>query len=150
MSGHISKHIHRPEIEAIREDRVIIATKDRKEMPSKTEGGLRVYFEFPSFTLDAHVTKVPPGGKSKLHRHMDEAIILILQGKGHSRIGDKQVQWQQGDVLFIPKWNWHQHFASPETGAEYFAVTNQPLLENLGRFNVTEEPEEGAHHSSSS
>lgn len=150
MSGHISKHIHRPKIEANSEERIIIRTNDRKQMPSKTEGGLRVYFEFPSFSLDAHVTKVPPGGKSKLHRHMDEAIILILKGKGYSKIEGKEVQWQEGDVLFIPKWNWHQHFASTETGAEYFAVTNQPLLENLGRFNLTEEPEEDAHKPSSS
>jgi gentisate 1,2-dioxygenase len=145
MSGHISKHIHRPGIEANPEDRVIIRTSERKEMPSKTEGGLRVYFEFPSFSLDAHVTKIPPGGKSKLHRHLNEAIILILNGKGYSKIEGKEMQWEEGDVLFVPKWNWHQHFASTETGAEYFAVTNQPLLENLGRFNVTEEPEETTH-----
>jgi gentisate 1,2-dioxygenase len=148
MSGHISKHIHRPKIEENREERVIIRTSERTRMPSKTDGGLRVYFEFPSFSLDAHLTKLPPGGKSKLHRHLDEAIILIVKGKGYSKIGDNEVQWQEGDVLFIPKWNWHQHFASPDTGAEYFAVTNQPLLENLGRLNLTEE--EDAHHSSPS
>jgi gentisate 1,2-dioxygenase len=141
MTGHISKHIHRHKIEANLEERIIIRKNDRKSMPSKSEGGERVWFEFPSYTLDCHITKLPPGGKSKMHRHMDEAIILIVNGKGYSKIEGKDVPWEQGDVLFIPKWNYHQHFASTETGAEYFAVTNEPLLENIGRYNLHDEEE---------
>ena len=141
-----SRHIHRPKIEPNYTDRVILKKADWKNLPVKeTAEGFRVYFEFPSYTLDAHLTRLPPGGRSHKHRHLDEAIILILRGKGYSIIEDKKVEWAEGDVLFIPKWVWHQHFADHSTEVEYFAVTNQPLLENLGKLNLTEEIEELTH-----
>jgi gentisate 1,2-dioxygenase len=121
-------------------DRLIIKKTDWGNLPTKQSAdGFRVYFDFPSYTLDAHLTRLPPGGRSHKHRHLDEAIILILRGKGYSIVEDKRVDWEEGDVLFIPKWVWHQHFADPSTEVEYFAVTNQPLLENLGKLNLTEE-----------
>jgi len=138
-----SRHIHRARIEPNLADRLIIKKADWDSLPvKKSAEGFRVYFEFPSYTLDAHLTRLPPGGKSKKHRHLDEAIILILKGKGYSIIEGKRIDWEGGDVLFIPKWVWHQHFADPTTEVEYFAVTNQPLLENLGKLNLTEEVEE--------
>jgi gentisate 1,2-dioxygenase len=125
---------------------VILKKSDWKHLPVKeTAEGFRVYFEFPSYTLDAHLTKLPPGGRSHKHRHLDEAIIIILKGKGYSLIEGKRVDWAEGDVLFISKWVWHQHFADSSTVVEYFAVTNQPLLENLGKLNLTEEVKEPLH-----
>jgi quercetin dioxygenase-like cupin family protein len=141
-----SRHIHRPKIEPNYTDKVILKKSDWRHLPVKeTAEGFRVYFEFPSYTLDAHLTKLPAGGRSHKHRHLDEAIILILKGKGYSVIEGKRVDWEEGDVLFIPKWVWHQHFADSSTDVEYFAVTNQPLLENLGKLNLTEEAEEQLH-----
>ncbi len=91
-------------------------------------------------TIDAHISELPSGGHNKRHRHMNEAIIYILSGKGYSIIqnGDKapvRIDWQEGDMFSPPLWWWHQHFnLDPDRPARYLAVTNAPLMISQGLF----------------
>ncbi|HET6781201.1 MAG TPA: cupin domain-containing protein [bacterium] len=91
-------------------------------------------------TIDAHISELPPGGQNKRHRHMNEAIIYILSGRGYSIIqnGDEtpvRIDWQEGDMFSPPLWWWHQHFnGDPDRPARYLAVTNAPLMITIGLF----------------
>jgi gentisate 1,2-dioxygenase len=92
-------------------------------------------------TIECHISEIKPGGKNKKHRHMNEAIIYILVGKGHSDVHDDnghamRVDWNEGDI-FSPRLNWwHQHFNDdPEKPARYLAVTNIGLMNKLGMFS---------------
>lgn len=89
---------------------------------------------FPSKSLNMFIGELPPGGHSGCHRHMCEACIYILSGKGYTMIDDKtKVEWEQGDAMFIPVMAWHQHFnGDPDRPARYLAGTNFPQMEKLG------------------
>lgn len=90
-------------------------------------------------TIEAHVSEIPPAGHSQKHRHMLEAIIYIVSGRGHSvlqcELNDPptRLDWEEGD-LFSPPLNWwHQHFNDdPEHPARYLAITNLGLMKSLG------------------
>lgn len=82
--------------------------------------------------IDLHISEIPPGGHTGMHRHFNEAIIHIVMGRGYSLIDDERVEWEEGDTLVIPVFAWHQHFnTDPERPARYIAATNVPLMERL-------------------
>src|SRR5712692_9810398 len=61
-------------------------------------------------TIEAHISEIKPGGRNKKHRHMNEAIIYILVGRGHSIVHDDnghemRIDWEDGD-MFAPPLNW--------------------------------------------
>lgn len=91
-------------------------------------------------TLDAHISEIAPSGHNNEHRHMNEAIIYILSGRGHSDIEtvDGQtfrIDWSEGDVFSPPLNAWHVHHNDDsELPARYLAITNVPLMEALDAF----------------
>lgn len=91
-------------------------------------------------TVDAHVSELPPGGHNREHRHMNEAIIYVLAGRGHSDIetesGERhRIDWSEGDVFSPPLNAWHiHHNDDPDRPARYLAITNVPLMEALDAF----------------
>ncbi|MEA2538606.1 MAG: hypothetical protein QOF11_2840 [Chloroflexota bacterium] len=115
--------------------------------PMRGTGG--AHFELSgNVTIEAHISEIAPGGHNRKHRHMNEAIIYILVGRGHSVISDgrggaeQRIDWQEGD-LFAPPLNWwHQHFNDdPDKPARYLAFTNIGLMKRLKLF-TKEQPAE--------
>ena len=91
-------------------------------------------------TIDVHISELPPGGKNNMHRHMNEAIIYILSGRGFSIIEEEgkepvKIEWEEGDLFSPPLMAWHQHFNGDlKKPARYLAITNVPLMNALGTF----------------
>lgn len=88
-------------------------------------------------TMACFISEIPTGGRSGKHRHFNEAMIFILEGKGHSIIGDgpteKRYEWGEGDLVSVPIWEWHQHFNDSTTEPiTYLGITNLPLLRAMG------------------
>lgn len=51
-----------------------------------------------------------PHSKSHSHAH-PEAYLYALQGRGYSKIGDKEYTWEEGDAVHVPPGMMHhQHF----------------------------------------
>ena len=65
-----------------------------------------------------------------------EAVIHVLQGRGHSIIDGVRYDWSDGDVLCIPVFSWHQHFNTGDRPARFLVHHNRPLMENLGFMHV--------------
>lgn len=88
---------------------------------------------FPAKSLNMFIGEIPPGGHTGCHRHMCEACIYILSGKGYTMVEDKKVEWEEGDAMFMPVMAWHQHFnGDPRQPARYLAATNFSQMEKLG------------------
>lgn len=107
----------------------------------KLRGSSGAHFDLAgNRTIDAHISELPPGGNNNMHRHMNEAIIYILFGRGYSIIeeegkGPVRIEWEEGDLFSPPLMAWHQHFnGDPEKPARYLAITNVPLMNALGTF----------------
>ncbi len=97
-------------------------------------------------TIEAHVSEIPPGGHNKKHRHLNEAILYILSGRGYSTIQvdgqpEERYDWEEGDLFSPPLDAWHQHFnGDPEKPARYLAVTNIGLMNKIGVFRKEQAP----------
>lgn len=106
-----------------------------------TRGSSSAHFSLSgNKTIDAHVSELVPGGHNNRHRHINEALIYILAGRGYTILqnGDEppvRVDWAEGD-LFSPPLNWwHQHFnTDPDKPARYLAITNVPLMTAMSTF----------------
>ncbi len=65
-----------------------ISFKDLKTHPvhrRKKRGSTSAHFALSgNRTIDAHISELSPGGRNKRHRHVYEAIIYILSGRGHT------------------------------------------------------------------
>ena len=129
----------------------IAIARNLKEHPvhaRKLRGNAGAYFEFKDMNvLNAHMSEIVPGGKSKKHRHSNEAIITIVAGKGYSILQkegepEQRIDWSEGDLMAIPAYHWHQHFnADVDKPARYLAIKNVPLMDKMGLFVVEQAPD---------
>ncbi len=118
--------------------------KDLKNYPvinRKMRGTSGAHFSVAGYrTIDAHISEIPPGGNNNMHRHVNEAIIYILYGRGYSIIEEEgqepvKIEWSEGDLFSPPLRAWHQHFnGDPDKPARYLAITNVPLMTALNTF----------------
>lgn len=89
--------------------------------------------DLPSRVLSVTIGELLPGQSSRRHRHNYETILYVISGNGRTHIGDRIVEWTQGDAVYIPVWSWHSHTnASGHEKAVYLACENAPMLQNLG------------------
>jgi len=97
--------------------------------------------------LQPHLSELPPGGVSVKHRHTTEAVLYIVRGKGHTVMHydgepEEHVDWQEGDLLGIPLWAWHQHFNDSETEvARYLAVQDTFTVKQMGLHQIERHPD---------
>lgn len=89
-------------------------------------------------TLGVHLSEIEAGGEKIGHRHVDEAVILIVSGHGWSELRQddskpmQKVEWKPGDLLSIPVNAWHQHFnSSRNETSRQLAFKNTRLLRRL-------------------
>lgn len=88
--------------------------------------------------LGMHISRLQPGAHNRGHRHLDEALILIVAGRGWSELRQSDdaemqvVNWKAGDLLAIPANAWHQHFnASDEEPTRQLAFKDTRFLRNV-------------------
>jgi quercetin dioxygenase-like cupin family protein len=56
-----------------------------------------------------------PRSKSHSHAH-PEAYLYALQGRGYSKIGDKEYTWEEGDAVHVPPGMMHHQHFNPSDG----------------------------------
>jgi gentisate 1,2-dioxygenase len=102
-------------------------------------------------TMMMFIEELAPGGSNSGHRHLNEALVYILEGRGYSIIDGTRYDWKQGDTIAVPLMSWHQHFnADPERRVVFLGATNEPLLRSMGLFEMEDAPGQGhAGHGSS-
>lgn len=88
--------------------------------------------------LGIHLSEIAPGGTKRGHRHVDEAVMLVLAGRGWSEFRQdddrpmQRVEWSRGDVFAIPSNAWHQHFNhDPDNPARQLAFKDTRVLRRL-------------------
>jgi gentisate 1,2-dioxygenase len=55
---------------------------------------------------------------------------VVLEGKGHSQVGDSSFDWAENDVFVAPSWTLQQHRAESE--AVLFSFSDRAAQEKLG------------------
>jgi gentisate 1,2-dioxygenase len=84
-------------------------------------------------TMGCHVQMLAPGLATETHRHTSSVVYHVVEGEGHSPIGDQRFDWQSKDVFCVPSWAPHRHVnASGSAPAILFSYTDAPVLRALG------------------
>ena len=97
--------------------------------------------------LQPHLSELPPGKASVKHRHTTEAVLYIVRGTGHTVIHfegepEQRVDWEEGDLMGIPFWAWHQHFNDSDSDvARYLAVQDTFTIKQLGLHQIERHPD---------
>jgi len=93
-------------------------------------------------TIACFVQLLRPGERTKAHRHTTSSIYHVVEGKGHTMVGDKKLSWEDKDTFCIPGWAFHEHVnESPTEPAFLFSYTDTPVMKALGYFREEPHPE---------
>jgi oxalate decarboxylase/phosphoglucose isomerase-like protein (cupin superfamily) len=107
--------------------------------PWSSRGGRGVFINHDASRTsnDCYVCEIPAGGQLTPRRALFEEMVLILDGRGATRVWNeagKQVEfeWQAGSLFAIPLNAWHQHSnLSGTEPAKLVSSTNLPPVLNL-------------------
>lgn len=81
-------------------------------------------------TIATFVQLLPKGFTSARYRSTDAAVIVPVEGKGRTRIGDMTFEWKPKDILVVPSWAWCHHEADEDT--VLFSFSDRPAQQKLG------------------
>ncbi len=90
-------------------------------------------------TLDCYLMACGRNLPTRRYRSTSNAVCVVAQGQGSSRIGDVDIAWGQNDVFTLPHWNWVSHTATSDD-AVIFMMTDRELLASLGYLREEEAP----------
>lgn len=79
--------------------------------------------------MDCYLVQVEKGSETVRFRSTGNAVCLVCEGNGTTRVGESTITWDAHDVFSLPHGNWITHRAS-ET-AVLFLVTDRDALRRL-------------------
>jgi (S)-ureidoglycine aminohydrolase len=99
---------------------------DHIQFKPHEKGGVRQFFDRPTSMLnrfDIHVTSLNVGFKShEPHTHVNEEIILMLEGNAEMQIGNDHQKANPGDVVLLGSNVLHNLTNVGNTACLYFAI----------------------------
>lgn len=112
-------------------------------MYSNTNDRLGVDFlverlNFPDIQcMDPRVVRIAAGKCNEYHRHAHESIFIVLAGRGEVRVGANRINAAAGDVVYVPRWVFHQtHNIDAATELVILAITDFGLTSAvLGNYD---------------
>ena len=81
-------------------------------------------------TMGAAVQWMPAGFESAAYRSTDATVFCVIEGEGHSMVGDIRFDWRPNDVFVVPSWVPVSHCAARES--VLFSMSDRPAQEALG------------------
>ncbi|HEY1484723.1 MAG TPA: hypothetical protein VGF84_01390 [Micromonosporaceae bacterium] len=114
-----------------------LRTLDLKPWPRRGGRGVFINHDASRTSNDCYVCEIPAGGELAPQRQLFEEMILVLDGRGSTRVWTDAGQsvtfeWQAGSLFAIPLNAWHQHHnLSGVESAKFVASTNLPPVLNL-------------------
>ena len=73
---------------------------------------------------------IAAGFRTAPYRSTDGTVFVVIEGKGHSKVGDSSFDWAENDVFVAPSWMLQHHRAESE--AVLFSFSDRAAQEKLG------------------
>ena len=117
----------RETLEIMRRDRTLDACHGSKvRFINPVTGG----YAMP--TLGAFMQLLPKGFSSAPYRSTDATVFSVVEGHGHTTVGDKKLSWHPKDIFVVPSWMWVSHEADDD--AVLFSYSDRPVQQAIGLF----------------
>jgi gentisate 1,2-dioxygenase len=106
-------------------------------LPRDADGGRRMRYANPLDggpvmpTMDAYLVDLAKGKDTESYRTTSNALCIVIDGEGESRIGDKTHKWSKRDIFTVPHWTWASHRAATEP-TRLIVITDREVLKRLG------------------
>lgn len=81
-------------------------------------------------TLDCHLIAPGAGRDTQAYRTNSNAVCVVAQGSGATRIGDQTIEWAKHDIFSLPNGNWISHRAA-SSDAILFRISDREILRRL-------------------
>ena len=107
-----------------------------KEGPAHACHGVKMRFVNPASggppmpMIGTYIQLLPAGFDGAPYRATDATIYCVIEGRGHSRIGDKTIHWKERDIFVVPSWHPVSHHA--EGQAVLFSASDRPVQQTFG------------------
>ena len=79
--------------------------------------------------MDCYLVQIDKGAETIRFRTTSNAVCLVCEGRGTTKVGEDTIAWEKRDVFSLPHGNWITHKAD-ET-ATLFLVTDRDALRRL-------------------
>lgn len=93
---------------------------------------LGIITDCPARTMAFVYQSIPAGEATDLQRHAHESVHFVIEGSGHSDIGERVETWSQGDLVYTPPWAWHRHYSDTAGDVRMLLIENSGILDHLG------------------
>ena len=80
--------------------------------------------------VDCYMTRIEAGAETIPYRTTNNAVGVVVEGAGASRIGNETFAWQPKDIFSMPHGNWVSHRCDSGS-ATLFVVTDREVLRRL-------------------
>ena len=80
--------------------------------------------------MDCYLTQLDQGSETIRFRTTANAVCLVCEGSGTTRVGEDTVRWTTRDVFSLPHGNWITHRCDGAS-ATLFVVTDREVLRRL-------------------
>jgi len=80
--------------------------------------------------IDCYMARLDAGAQTIPCRSTSNAVCVVVEGSGTSRVGQETFEWQGKDIFSVPHGNWVSHRAESDS-ATLFVVTDREVLRRL-------------------
>ena len=132
---HLQHVNHSPRLRYSFEDTLVAI----KNAPKTDDGSRSVKYTNPVDgtdilpTHDSKILSLARNMKTAKTRSTANAVCIVIQGTGKSKIGDVTHQWESKDIFTIPHWAWTTHLASSEE-AIFIIISDRQIMEKLNLY----------------
>lgn len=93
---------------------------------------------YPMPTIAAFLQLLPRGFRGRAYRSTDATVYCVVEGQGHSQVGDALFEWGPRDIFVAPSWYWVRHEATAES--VLFSFSDRAAQKALGLWREELEP----------
>lgn len=86
---------------------------------------------FASDIFDTRLLRIAPEKMSEKHKQPHESLFVVQHGYGRVHVDEKVVDIQAGDIIFIPRWAFHQAENTGDTELAIVALTDDGLTRKV-------------------
>jgi gentisate 1,2-dioxygenase len=80
--------------------------------------------------IDCQMARLDAGAETVPYRSTSNALAVVVEGCGSSRVGQQTFEWQPRDIFSLPHGNWVTHRAAGDS-ATLFVVSDREVLRRL-------------------
>jgi gentisate 1,2-dioxygenase len=91
-------------------------------------------------TIACHMQLLRPGERTRAQRRVCCANYHVVEGVGHSIVGEAQLDWEDKDVFTVPTWTFCEHVNRGDRPAFLFSFSDAPVMKALSLYRDETRP----------